>query len=109
MEINLFINYVLEYSSIFLFVLGILVFITNIIVQVIKDLFPKIHTNYIVVVIAMIITVLALMIVCAVMEITVMWYYAVGAVVLGIFVAYVAMFGFDKFKAMWDKIPGLGN
>jgi hypothetical protein len=109
MDITLFINYVLEYSSIFLFVLGVLVFITTVIVQVIKDLFPTVPTNYLVVAIAMIVTVLALMILCAVMEITVMWYYAVGAVVLGIFVAYVAMFGFDKFKAMWDKIPKLGN
>ena len=41
---------------------------------------------------------------CAVLEITVMWYYAVGAVVLGFFVAYAAMFGFDKFKQAFEKM-----
>ena len=56
------------------------------------------------VIVAMIVTVLALYILCTVLEISVMWYYAVGAVVLGIFVGYAAMFGFDKFKAAWEKI-----
>ena len=30
-------------------------------------------------------------------------------VVLGIFVAYAAMFGFDKFKAAWDKAKTVGK
>ena len=41
------------------------------------------------------------------MEITVMWYYAVGAVVLGIGVAYAAMFGWDKFTALWSRLKEL--
>ena len=48
--------------------------------------------------------ILALYIAAAVLEITVMWYYAVGAVVLGVFVAYAAMFGFDKFKELYDRL-----
>ena len=44
------------------------------------------------------------------MKITVMWYYAVGAVVLGVFVAYAAMFGFDKFKELYDRLNAIkGN
>ena len=35
---------------------------------------------------------------------TIMWYYAVGAVVVGIFVSYAAMFGFDKLKDAWEKM-----
>ena len=104
MDINLLINNLFEYASILFTVIAMLVFVTNIIVEVIKGLFPKIPTNLIAVIIALIVTVLALYILCAVMEVTVMWYYAVGAVVLGIFVGYAAMFGFDKFKAAWDKI-----
>lgn len=98
------INILFEYGSILLTVIALLVFVTNIIVEVIKGLFPKIPTNIVAVVIALAVTVLALYILCAVLEITVMWYYAVGAVVLGIFVGYAAMFGFDKFKSAWDKI-----
>ena len=104
MQINQIINYLFEYGSILLTVMAVLVFATNIIVEVIKGLFPKIPTNIVAVIVALVITVLALYILCAVMDITVMWYYAVGAVVLGIFVGYAAMFGFDKFKTAWEKI-----
>lgn len=39
-----------------------------------------------------------------------MWYYPVGAVVLGVFVAYAAMFGFDKFKELYDRLNAIkGN
>lgn len=101
---EMFISNLFEYGSILLTVIALLVFVTNIIVEVIKGLFPKVPTNYIAVIVALIVTVLALYILCAVMEITVMWYYAIGAVVLGIFVGYAAMFGFDKFKAAWEKV-----
>lgn len=104
MNINLLISNLFEYGSILLTVVAVLVFVTNIIVEVIKGLIPKIPTNIVAVIVAMIVTVLALYILCTVLEISVMWYYAVGAVVLGIFVGYAAMFGFDKFKAAWEKI-----
>lgn len=104
MNINLLISNLFEYGSILLTVVAVLVFVTNIIVEVIKGLIPKIPTNIVAVIVAMIVTVLALYILCTVLEISVMWYYAVGAVVLGIFVGYAAMFGFDKFKATWEKI-----
>lgn len=104
MDINLFISNLFEYSSILLTVLAMLVFVTNIIVEVIKGLVPKVPTNIVAVIVALIVTVLSLYILCAVLEISVMWYYAVGAVVLGIFVGYAAMFGFDKFKSAWEKI-----
>ncbi len=104
MDINLIISNLFEYGSILLTVMAVLVFVTNIIVEVIKGLLPKIPTNIVAVIVALIVTVLSLYILCTVLEITVMWYYAVGAVVLGIFVGYAAMFGFDKFKSAWDKI-----
>ena len=103
MDYNTFVHYV----SILLFAMALLVFATNIIVQVIKNLFPKVPTNFVVVIVAQIVTNLAVYILCAVMAITIMWYYAVGAVVLGLFVAYAAMFGFDKFKDAWEKIKNL--
>lgn len=104
MDINLIISNLFEYGSILLTVIAMLVFVTNIIVEVIKGLIPKIPTNIVAVIVALIVTVLSLYILCAVLEISVMWYYAVGAVVLGIFVGYAAMFGFDKFKAAWEKV-----
>lgn len=103
MNISELMNIIFTIGSIVVAVMAMLVFATTIIVEVVKNLFPKIPTNYVAVAVAMAVTVLAMMILCAVLEITVMWYYAVGAVVLGLFVSYAAMFGFDKFKAAWLK------
>lgn len=103
MDYAYLINLIFEYGSMLLAVMALLVFATTIIVEVIKELLPKVPTNFLAVGVAMVVTILATLILCAVLEITIMWYYAVGAVVLGIFVAYAAMFGFDKFKEAWEK------
>lgn len=104
MEISMLINTIFEYGSILLTIVAMLVFVTNIIVEVIKGLFPKVPTNIVAVIVALIVTVLSMYILCTVLEITVMWYYAIGAVVLGVFVGYAAMFGFDKFKNALEKM-----
>ena len=109
MDYTTFIDAIFHYGSILMAVMAVLVFTTTIIVEVIKGLFPKVPTNFVAVIVALIVTILAAVILCAVLEITIMWYYAVGAVVLGIFVGYAAMFGFDKFKAAWDKLQNLKN
>lgn len=107
MDYTSIINTVISFASVIMAVLAGLVFVTNIIVQVAKNLFAKLPTNYLTIVVSILVTVLALFIAAEIMQITVMWYYAVGAVVLGIFVAYAAMFGFDKFKEAWDKLKAL--
>lgn len=104
MNINVIIDNIFQYASILLAVIAVLVFMTNIIVEVIKGLFPKVPTNIVAVIVAQVVTILSLVVLCAVLEISIMWYYAVGAVVLGLFTAYAAMFGFDKFKEALEKI-----
>ena len=101
------INAFIHYGSILLFAMAVLVFATTIVVELVKNLFPKVPTNFVVVIVSEIFTVLSAVILCSAMKITVMWYYAVGAVVLGLFVGYAAMFGFDKFKAAWEKLKAL--
>lgn len=104
MDINTIVTIITNYVSIAALALFLLVFATNIIVEVVKGLFPKVPTNFVVVIVAITVTILALLIASAVLDITIMWYYAVGAVVLGIFVAYGAMFGFDKYKEAYEKL-----
>ena len=104
MDINIFINNLFEYGSILMAVMAALVFATTIIVEVVKGLFPKVPTNFVAVAVAMLVTELAMAILCVVLKISVMWYCAVGALVLGFFVSYAAMFGFDKFREAWEKV-----
>lgn len=101
------INMIITVASVLMALLAGLVFVTNIIVQVTKNAFANLPTNYLTIIVSILVTVTAMLIATAVLKITVMWYYAVGAVVMGIFVAYAAMFGFDKFKEAWDKLKTL--
>lgn len=96
-----------RYGSALLTAMAVLVFATTIVVEVIKGLFPKIPTNFVAVIVAELLTVLAILALCAIMEIVVMWYYIVGAVVLGLFTGYASMFGFDKFKTAFEKLKKL--
>ena len=104
MGINEIINAMFNYASIVLFVIAALTFLTNIVVEVFKGMFPKLPTAILVFVVAVALTVLAGWIACEVLAITVMWYYAVGAVVLGIVVAYAAMGNFEKIKEIFEKL-----
>lgn len=105
MDITTIINNLFNYASVLLAIMAALVFITNIIVEVIKNAFPKLPTNYLVIIVSILVTLIAMIVATSILEITVMWYYAVGAVVLGFGVAYAAMIGFDKFlKEVFAKI-----
>lgn len=86
----------------------VLMVITNIIVEVLKKLtWGKLPTNILAFVVAMILTLLAFLAVCQIAGIAVVWYMVVGAIVLGIFVAYAAMFGFDKLRQTIEQINSI--
>lgn len=104
MDFTIIINTIINYGSIVLAAMFALATAVQLIVEVVKRLLPKVPTDLVVFVVSIALTVLALYIGAEILAITVMWYYAVGAVVLGIFVAYAAMFGFDKFTALWSRL-----
>ena len=97
------INAIFECGSAVLAAMVLLVFATTIIVEVVKGLFKKVPTNIVAFVVSMIVTILAVIVLCAVLGIPFVWYYIVGAILLGIFVAYASMYGFDKFKETWER------
>lgn len=85
--------------SVILSIIGVLVVLTNIIVQVVKKVtWGKLPTNILAVIVSMALTLLAFFAYCQIKAITVVWYMVVAAVVLGFMVSYAAMFGFDKLK-----------
>ena len=55
----------------------------------------------------MTVTLLAFLALCQIAEIAVVWYMVVGAIILGIFVAYAAMFGFDKLKQTVEQLNSI--
>lgn len=85
--------------SVILSIVGVLVIVTNIVVQVLKKLtWDKLPTNILAVLIAMVLTLAAFFAYCQIKELAIVWYMVAAAVVMGFFVAYAAMFGFDKLR-----------
>lgn len=86
-------------------IIGVLVVLTNIIVEVMKkSVSNKLPTNALAVIVSMVLTLAAFFAYCQIKAITVVWYMVFAAVVLGILVAYAAMFGFDKLKETLAQI-----
>ena len=86
----------------------VLMVVTNIIVEVLKKLtWGKLPTNILAFAVAMIVTLLAFFAACQIMGVAVTWYMVVGAIVLGVFVAYAAMFGFDKLRQTLEQLEGI--
>lgn len=85
--------------SALLAVVGVLVALTNIIVQVLKKLmWDKLPTNILAVAVGVGLTLCSGAAYAQVKGVAVTWYLAVAAVVVGFMVAYAAMFGFDKLQ-----------
>ena len=82
------------YISTLLIVVAVATVLVNIIVEVLKkvtwDLIP---TNL-----------LAFFAICQIQGVPVVWYMVAAAVVLGLIVAYAAMFGFDKLQELIEQL-----
>ena len=100
---------IITYGSQILFAMACLVFGVNIIVEVVKKVFPKVPTTLLATALSVVITMVAFFAWAAIIDLTVLWYYVVAAFVLGLFVAYAAMFGFDKFKQALKRLKELNK
>ena len=93
------------YISTLLIVVAVATVLVNIIVEVLKkvtwDLIP---TNLLAFIVAETITLLAFFAIYQVRGIPVVWYMVAAAVVLGLIVAYAAMFGFDKLRELIEQL-----
>lgn len=93
--------------STLLVIIGVLVALVNIITEVIKKLtWDKLPTSLLAVIVSEALTLAAFFAFIQIKDITLVWYMVVAAVVVGIMVAYAAMFGFDKLR---EIIEGLGH
>mgnify|MGYP001531943447 CR=1 FL=1 len=61
------------------------------------------------VVVAMAVTLVSFFAACQIMGWAVTWYMVAGAVALGLFVSYAAMFGFDKLREALEQITNWGK
>lgn len=91
-------------------IIGALVVVTNIIVQVLKNLtWDKLPTNILAVIVSMVLTLVAFFAYCQICSIAVEWYMVIAAVVVGFLTSYAAMFGFDKLKESITQMKQLNS
>lgn len=78
-------------------ILGVLVALTNIIVQVAKKAtWDKLPTNIVALAVAEALTIAAGIAYCQIKAVVITWYIVAAFIVGGFMVAYAAMFGYDK-------------
>lgn len=100
-------NIIVDCVSKLLLVMAGLVFCVNIIVEVVKKNFARVPTSLLATVLSLVLTVIAYFAWASWIGLNTEWYHVVAAVVFGLFVAYAAMFGFDKFKQALEKLKKL--
>lgn len=96
---------ILDVSKLLVMV-GCLTAVTNVITEVLKKAtWDKVPTNVLVVAIAEALTLTAGSYYAQVNGISILWFHVAAAIVVGILVAYAAMFGFDKLQEIlnWNS------
>lgn len=88
-----------QYMIIIPVVFGLMLLV-NIATEVLKNVFKKIPTNALALVLSLIVTFGAMIIWLNVKSITFVWWMILVAIAIAFMVAYAAMFGFDKFKQL---------
>lgn len=84
-------------------IIGVLVALTNIVVQVLKtSTWEKLPTNLLALIVAEVLTIGVGLAYCQINAVPLAWYVIAGLIVAGFMVAYAAMFGFDKLKEIMD-------
>lgn len=86
-------------------VIGALAFIVSVITQVFKGVgvLPKIPTDILVLVLSIGITVTAFVAYMQYIQQTIIWYMILAAILAGFLVAFVAMYGWEKFAELWSR------
>lgn len=80
-------------------------FIVSLIIQLIKDLplLKKVPTQLVVIILSIIISEIAYGSFTAINHTTAQWYMVIAAMLAGFIIAYIAMYGFDNLKKLWDR------
>lgn len=95
----------MQYITYALIAIGALAFLVSVITQVIKEMpgLKNIQTNAVALGIALILCPLAVIILCIYLNIVLLWYYIVAAVIAAFIVYLVATGGWEKISEMWRR------
>lgn len=86
-------------------VIGALAFMVSIITQVFKGVgvLSKVPTDILVFVLSIGLTVIAFVAYMQYIQQTILWYMVIVAIMAGFMVAFIAMYGWEKFSELWKR------
>ena len=86
-------------------IIGVLAFLVSVITQVFKgvSILSKIPTDILVFVLSIGITVVAFVAYMQYIQQAILWYMVLAAIMAGFVVAFVAMYGWEKFSELWKR------
>ena len=86
-------------------VIGALAFMVSIITQVFKGVgvLSKVPTDILVFVLSIGLTVIAFVAYMQYIQMAIVWYMILAAIMAGFIVAFVAMYGWEKFSELWKR------
>ena len=98
-------NVILQNGAVILTIIGAMATFVTIVTEFTKTwgFLNRIPTSLQVLVVSMLVSVLSVVIYVQMQKAEMMWYYIVGAIVLGWIVAYVSMYGWEKLTEMWGR------
>lgn len=86
-------------------IIGVLAFLVSVITQVFKgvSILSKIPTDILVFVLSIGITVVAFVAYMQYIQQAILWYMVLAAIIAGFIVAFVSMYGWEKFSELWKR------
>ena len=95
----------LRYVTYMLAGIGILAFFVSVVVQVIKEMpwLKKIQTNVVALAVSLIITPIAVVVLCMYFNIVITWYYIFASILAAFVVYLVSTGGWEKVSEMWNR------
>lgn len=96
---------VMEYLTTALIVVGVLAFVTSVIVQSVKEMpvLKDVPTELVALVVAELVAVIATCAGCNYFRIMILWYYIVAAIIAGFFIYMISTGGWEKLKSIWER------
>lgn len=98
-------NVILQNGAVILTIIGAMATFVTIVTEFTKTwgFLDRIPTSLQVLAVSMLVSILSVVIYVQMQKAEMIWYYIVGAIVLGWIVAYVSMYGWEKLTEMWGR------
>lgn len=95
----------MQYMSYILAGIGVLAFLVSVIVQAIKEIpaLKKVQTNVVALITSLILTPVAVIVLCTYYQIVIEWYYIFASFIAAFIVYLVSTGGWERVTEMWNR------